>query len=1275
MKQLKYKINKLDLTRLIKYFVLDSNKVEDIPVLSQENFNRSRCSYLEKDNLQNDSSLFYQLLLEQNLIDEDEDKAFEACERIYKTALENSGIIEDLSKTIIYVSFGDLLTTISKKKDTYKQKIISLLLEPKKGFYVDFKEGNEIHRVKFVSFLKSNSMSKKSVISFVDERYYQSLLKRILVGFNLKNKKLSLTKFYAYTGLAMSGGIRLNINQNIKGLGSLILNEDTVVVVDDYASDLKHTKVRPIITMGTKENLLNILKNSLFVRYFLRLHEKSDAELTPFERSIKDDENFNLTIKRIVGKTHSKKTKKTDPYHKRKTFYFDALLKDIQTLLIAFGVKLLPGGKEVNTNNINDVIEHIVDEKYKTIFETSDNGNFPNIGAISESLIDYLSSYFDNTIKGSTNIREDAVTRTVILYSINTSPDNFDGEGLISPRYSNIINNLYTDDKYLKANKLHTSFQIRLPLVKGMLHTVDFKSFFEEECVQKFFIDVKNEEDIKYKDGIYHFKYGNKVKAIILDGEKYILDHFGVYRKLSNIEIILTEGQLKADKIISLASDETKSFMENYFENFHKYHHSLYITNADSIKHKEEELTALNYQFLSTSGLNGDDAYKITKLQREKIENLYKGDCEEIKKLFDINEDDDDDINEEAISLYDSDTYDNMLGELVRSYGLKKDEDVPLNKFAAILYNDTLKHTNAVINKVKDSAAKEISELVVGHVLFKGELRYLSGDLLLLLYTILGCKSAHIDPRERIRENDFYAPKGKFYNYVNNECVGLDAVLQRNPHISKNENTVSGPWIPFEGSLRNKYLSGLDFVCMINASSLIQERLGGADYDGDEVRIITDPAFVECVKKDRYSDAIYFIENDEYGYKPIIYETAIVPHLNVVPSGKAIFSGENIYLTLLNTFGSAVGQYSNEGFKTACIAYSKENLKDEEQQLKVVEYYLTVGLEVDSAKSGVKPKKPKQLVGDCENILDSAMHFLKIKDKYSTESKKTELWLEKSCPNKSNVVLMLDEIAKQIKNQNKIYKKDKKALKSMFPDLPILDDEITNKVKDIIKMYTCLVKTPKTFNQYSDQSLFDLLETTIIQNFEGEYNRIIEEMLLFVSTHFSRLDEEIDFFKISIMTDAEAKEEIIRLFKLNNDEIEDYVEALGCLSMHINNMSKVFELIYLICKFSLTQNCDEEIDVYKTFDSIYEEANAFKEQLKQTIIKHYKKQIYSRSEGKDHILKDCLKNALSSLFDQDHYKAMKYIFMLDASYADKIPDWVLWDIYNEELLNAVKEGE
>lgn len=59
----------------------------------------------------------------------------------------------------------------------------------------------------------------------------------------------------------------------------------------------------------------------------------------------------------------------------------------------------------------------------------------------------------------------------------------FDGEGLISKQYAKAI------DQRLCGKHIHTSFQVRLPFVRGMLHQVDFKDFLKN-CGTKTITDI-----------------------------------------------------------------------------------------------------------------------------------------------------------------------------------------------------------------------------------------------------------------------------------------------------------------------------------------------------------------------------------------------------------------------------------------------------------------------------------------------------------------------------------------------------------------------------------------------------------------------------------------------------------------------------------------------------------------------------------------------------------------------------------------------------------------
>ena len=54
----------------------------------------------------------------------------------------------------------------------------------------------------------------------------------------------------------------------------------------------------------------------------------------------------------------------------------------------------------------------------------------------------------------------------------------FDGVGLISKEYAEVV------DKACCGSHIHTSFQIRMPYIKGMLHQVDFKDFLKRSGTQ-----------------------------------------------------------------------------------------------------------------------------------------------------------------------------------------------------------------------------------------------------------------------------------------------------------------------------------------------------------------------------------------------------------------------------------------------------------------------------------------------------------------------------------------------------------------------------------------------------------------------------------------------------------------------------------------------------------------------------------------------------------------------------------------------------------------------
>ena len=135
----------------------------------------------------------------------------------------------------------------------------------------------------------------------------------------------------------------------------------------------------------------------------------------------------------------------------------------------------------------------------------------------------------------------------------------FDGEGLISKQYSEVLN------KALGPKRKHTSFQIRMPYVKGMLHQVDFKDL------------------------------------LMNAGTMTITDMWGVKHSVEDVDIILTKSMFKG---AGWLKGNGKSW-EDYWIAFRKYHHALYITNVS--KPKPEAQTELNFQFLNTLSMSAEE--------------------------------------------------------------------------------------------------------------------------------------------------------------------------------------------------------------------------------------------------------------------------------------------------------------------------------------------------------------------------------------------------------------------------------------------------------------------------------------------------------------------------------------------------------------------------------------------------------------------------------------------------------------------------------------------
>ena len=160
--------------------------------------------------------------------------------------------------------------------------------------------------------------------------------------------------------------------------------------------------------------------------------------------------------------------------------------------------------------------------------------------------------------------------------------------------------------------------------------------------------------------------------------------------------------------------------------------------------------------------------------------------------------------------------------------------------------------------------------------------------------------------------------------------------LLRSPHIARNEEALVKPVTA--GYLRNKYFSHLSYVIMVDSRSLIPERLGGADFDGDMVKTIADPLINKCVMR----------------------SSTDLPLLKI-PTAEPLIADANDwyerFTTVKNIFSSRIGQISNAALSRGVIAYDENtDAEDKEKYYHEVETLaILTGLEIDSAKSGIKP--------------------------------------------------------------------------------------------------------------------------------------------------------------------------------------------------------------------------------------------------------------------------------------------------------------------------------
>ena len=126
--------------------------------------------------------------------------------------------------------------------------------------------------------------------------------------------------------------------------------------------------------------------------------------------------------------------------------------------------------------------------------------------------------------------------------------------------------------------------------------------------------------------------------------------------------------------------------------------------------------------------------------------------------------------------------------------------------------------------------------------------------------------------------------------------------------------------------MRHYYFGHLTDVVMVDSNMLAAERLGGADYDGDMIKTISDPILNACVRRNynlyRYEKHKSLTNTENI---PLLMIPTAQPQIRSADDWEARFE------TVRSTFSSRVGQICNAALDRSIIAYN-ENSDAEERQ-------------------------------------------------------------------------------------------------------------------------------------------------------------------------------------------------------------------------------------------------------------------------------------------------------------------------------------------------------
>ena len=509
-----------------------------------------------------------------------------------------------------------------------------------------------------------------------------------------------------------------------------------------------------------------------------------------------------------------------------------------------------------------------------------------------------------------------------------------DGVGLITEDYAEYIN-------VALGIEGATSFQIRLPFAKGMLHQVDVCGFIDE-----------------------YSEVGKGEKQYIYD------DPFGIERDLKKAKIFMTESMFKGQGwlVEHCNKHNIKDPVQFYCDMINKYNHALYVSGTN-LPYGHSKYTHLSYQTINTLALDQEQFERIIEGHGKFIENPvdYIRTCSEREEDRIENEDSVEDEN----SVEDEDV-EVAQDSVAEEESIAEDEGIIKSTLKnwenAIIRNPDFAKDKYISEQLKNTQKSLLTKIATGKILVEGQTRFLCRDLVALLSGLLredadvkGCFYRYLFSR-------FYMPFGKGVktNLEFDKCYAFF----RNPHLSRNEQYIDIAFVMPKSkedyakdgrkeyddyvkyiAMYDKYFGHLTGIVMVPRGSTLPLCLGGADFDGDLVSVIFNQDVVDAVKrgvyKENYSPSLNYFTRKVSGIK--------------IPTSKVDeeFVPEYVsYKHIFNTFSNYIGQISNAAISIGQEEYGRKGYVEEIEDVhkpSCAKCTLLTGLEIDAAKNGIHP--------------------------------------------------------------------------------------------------------------------------------------------------------------------------------------------------------------------------------------------------------------------------------------------------------------------------------